>query len=72
MSSLNQSIKELDLESNILDKLLNHNINTVKDLWKLKRSQLKDFDLNNDEVNQIIIKMQLYGIDLNKKVYDKK
>ena len=72
MSSLNQSIKELDLESNILDKLSDHNINTVKDLWKLKRSQLKDFDLNNEEVNQIIIKMQLYGIDLNKKVYDKK
>lgn len=72
MSSLNQNIKELDLESNILDKLSNHNINTVKDLWKLKRSQLKDFDLNNEEVNQIIIKMQLYGIDLNKKVYDKK
>ena len=72
MASLNQSVKELDLESNILDKLLNNNINTVRDLWKLKRSQLKDFDLNNDEVNQIIIKMQLYGIDLNKKVYDKK
>ncbi len=72
MSSMNQSVKELDLESNILDKLLNNNINTVRDLWKLKRSQLKDFDLNNDEVNQIIIKMQLYGIDLNKKVYDKK
>ena len=43
MSSMNQSVKELDLESNILDKLLNNNINTVRDLWKLKRSQLKDF-----------------------------
>lgn len=72
MASMNQSIKELDLESTTLNKLLSNNVNTVKDLWKLKRSDLKDFDLNNDEVNQIIIKMQLYGIDLNKKVYDKK
>ena len=72
MASMNQSIKELDLEYTTLNKLLSNNVNTVKDLWKLKRSDLKDFDLNNDEVNQIIIKMQLYGIDLNKKVYDKK
>lgn len=62
-------IEELDVRNNIIDKLKLHNIHSVKDIWYLKRKDLKDFNLNDNEINQIIIKLQLNGIDLNKKVY---
>jgi hypothetical protein len=72
MFSVNNNLKDLGLEKEILTKLSNKNIITVKNLWGLKREALKDYDLTNEEINQIVIKLQLVGIDLNKKVYDKK
>lgn len=66
---LNQDIKKLDLESSLIKRLKNNSINTVHDLWKLKRSDLKRIGLNDNEINQIIIKMQLKGLDLNQKIY---
>lgn len=62
-------IEKLDIKNNIISKLKLHNILSVKDIWYLKRKDLKNFDLNDSEINQIIIKLQLNGIDLNKKVY---
>lgn len=62
-------IEKLDIKTNIISKLKLHNILSVKDIWYLKRKDLKNFDLNDSEINQIIIKLQLNGIDLNKKVY---
>jgi len=72
MYSLNNNIKELGLEKEVINKLNNSNINTIKNLWDLKREELRAIDLTNEEINQITIKLQLFGIDLNKKVYDKK
>lgn len=69
MDALNDSITKLGLNDKIKIILFNHSINTIKDLWKLKRADLKNLSLNNDEINQIIIKMQLKGIDLNYKIY---
>ena len=66
---LNQDIKRLDLDSDLIYKLKDNNINIVRDLWKLKRNDLKKIGLNDNEINQIMIKMQLQGIDLNQKVY---
>lgn len=62
-------IEELKLNSIITDKLRQNNIVLVKDVWLLKRKDLKDFKLNDNEINQIIIKLQLNGIDLNKRIY---
>jgi len=58
-----------NLDEITLEKLNNNNIYTVNDLWKLKRKDLKGFDLNDNEIKQIIIKMQLHGIDLNRRIY---
>lgn len=66
---LNQDISRLDLESSLIVKLKDNNINTIHDLWRLKRTDLKKIGLNDNEINQIMIKLQLQGIDLNKKIY---
>lgn len=62
-------VEKLDIKDNIVDKLKLNNIFFIKDIWCLKRKNLKDLDLNDSEINKIIIQLQLNGIDLNKKVY---
>jgi len=66
-ASFDNIIKDLDCV--ILKKLNTNNIYTVGDLWNLKRKDLKSFNLNDNEIKQVIIKMQLHGIDLNRRIY---
>ena len=66
---LDNPIEDLVLKDSITKVLKSNNINSIKDLWYLKRKDLKSFNLNDSEINQIIIKLQLKGIDLNKKLY---
>lgn len=66
---LDKDIKELELSKTILDKLINKDIKVVKDLWLLKRNDLKKLNFSDSEISQIIIKLQLHGFDLNKKSY---
>lgn len=66
---LSEMIEILKLNNKILTTLKTNNINTVEDLWNLKRKEVKDFGLSDSEISQITIQLQLYGIDLNKKVY---
>lgn len=66
-TSFDNIIKDLDCV--ILKKLNTNNIYTVEDLWNLKRKDLKSFNLNDNEIKQVIIKMQLHGIDLNRRIY---
>lgn len=66
---LNNNIKVLNLESNILDKLKDNSISTIDQLYKFNRKELKKINLKDSEINQIIIKLQLMGLDLNKKKY---
>lgn len=54
-----------------LDIFSENNINFIKDLWILKRKNLKDIGLNDMQINSIIIKLQLHGLDINKKIYSK-
>jgi hypothetical protein len=69
MNNINESINKLGLEENINTTLINHSITTIKDLWDLQRKDLKNFSLKDRDINQIIIKMQLNGLDLNHKRY---
>ncbi len=70
MNSLEDKIENLNLSKNI-NKLLNeNNIVYIKDLWNLTRKQLKAFKLKDNEIKDIIISLQLQGLDLNKKIYD--
>ena len=66
---LEKPIEELDLNTKLTEKLKSNNLVYVKDMWMLKRKDLKSLDLSDSEINQIIIKLQLHGCDLNKKVY---
>lgn len=66
---IEKTIDEMGLSKKTNDKLKNNDINTVKDLWVLKRTDLKKKGLTDTEINQIIIKFQLNGLDLNKKEY---
>lgn len=66
---INNNIDKLKLNSEIINKLHNNNINSVEELWIQKRMNLKDMGFSNDEINLIIIELQLLGLDLNKKKY---
>ena len=43
----------------------------IKDLWINDRISLNNIGFSDAEINKIKIKMQLYGIYLNKKVYSR-
>ena len=66
---LEKNIEELQLNNKILSKLKEKNIMIIKDLWKMKRKELKQLGFSDNEISQIIIKLQLHAIDLNKRVY---
>ena len=66
---LERNIEELQLNNKILNKLKEKNIKIIKDLWKMKRKELKQLGFSDSEISQIIIKLQLHAIDLNKRVY---
>ena len=66
---LEKTIEELELNEKVLKVLKDNNINMVEELWVLKRQNLKSFGLKDSDITQITIKLQLYGLDLNKKIY---
>lgn len=70
-TTLNSNLKSLEIDPTIIEKLNQNNIFEVKDLWNLKRQNLRDLGLNDLEIKHITIKLQLHSIDLNKKIYHK-
>lgn len=66
---LNEDILLLNLDNKIINILKENKINTVNDLWKLSRKDLKTMGLRDHNISQIIINLQLRGIDLNEKKY---
>lgn len=66
---LENSINTLEIDQSILDILNNNNIYKIKDLWELKRNNLKDMNLTDNQIKLISIKMQLQGVDINRKKY---
>ena len=66
---LTKKIDYLHLNDGILEKLNNNNILTVEDLWNTNRHILKDYSLKDTEIKEVIIKLQLIGMDLNRKKY---
>ena len=67
---LESSIKELDLDKKIYTILINNDIKLIKDLWVLNRTKLKEMGLKDRDIKDIIIQLQLVGLDLNKKIYN--
>ena len=62
---LKKNIEILNLDDSIIKKLKENNINIIEELWVINRHKLKDMNFKDNEINQIIIKLQLIGIDLN-------
>ncbi|MBE6150249.1 MAG: hypothetical protein E7162_00305 [Firmicutes bacterium] len=67
--NLDDNIIKLGLDDKIIGIFKDNNINTIDDLWSLKRKDLKDMNFSSEQINHVIIKMQLKGIDLNRKKY---
>lgn len=70
MPQIDDLINKLNLSNEIIKKLKENNINTIKDLWLLKRKELKAKNFSDSEIKSIIIALQLLGLDLNKKMYN--
>ena len=66
---LSLSIKELDLDKKVLNTLISNDINLISDLWVLNRTKLKEMGLKDRDIKDIVIQLQLVGLDLNKKIY---
>lgn len=67
---IDESINILDFNIDIIKILNTAGIFLIKDLWSTNRSELKKINLTDHQINQIVIKLQLIGLDLNKKVYN--
>lgn len=68
-SNIEKSISVLELDKEINNLLKKNNITKVEDVWVLNRKKLKEMGLNDNEIKQVVIKLQLLGLDLNKKMY---
>lgn len=66
-NNMNLSLNDLNLDKSIINKLLNNNIESLDKLWTLNRKKLKELNFNYNEINAIAIKLQLNGLDFNKK-----
>ncbi len=67
---IEKNIEILDLDKPIVDILKQNEILTIENLWILNRKKLKELGLKDNEIKQITIKLQLLGLDLNKRVYN--
>ena len=59
-------IEDLELNKKLLDKLKENNINKIIDLQNLRRSDLRNMHFDKNEIDEIIVKLELSGTDLNK------
>ena len=71
MLGITEDISKLELSNRINTIFEKNNINTINDLWLLNRKELKNLSLTDKEIKSVIISLQLQGLDLNKKIYDK-
>lgn len=69
-ANIEKDIKALDLDSDMNKLLKENSINTVGDVWILNRKKLKEMGFKDTDIKLITIKLQLLGLDLNKKVYN--
>lgn len=65
-----KDISVLELDPKLNKILKENNINTVGDLWVLNKKKLKEIGIIDSDIKLISIKLQLLGLDLNKKIYN--
>ena len=64
---LEKDISSLNFSKKISEVLKQNNIIKVNDLWIRNRKNLKALGMNDTEIKEIIIKLELNGLDLNKR-----
>lgn len=64
-----KDINILDLDKELEDILRKNNIVTIGDIWIMNRKKLKELGFKDNDIKQITIKLQLLGLDLNKRIY---
>jgi len=69
MKCLDCKVDVLDIKKDIIKLLNDNNIFYVRDLYILNRKNLKSFGLNDRDIYQVIIQLELLGLDLNGKKY---
>ncbi|MDO5394057.1 MAG: hypothetical protein Q4F33_05580 [Mycoplasmatota bacterium] len=60
-------LNDLKIQENILSKLQLKEIDSIEKLCIISRKELKRLGFTNEEINLIAIKLQLNGLDLNKR-----
>lgn len=65
----NKDINNLSISKELINKLKDKELNYIEDVLILKRINLKTLGFTNDEIKEIVISLQLIGLDLNKKKY---
>lgn len=63
---LEKKVSNLKLEEKITEKLLKNDIDTLLKVCNCTRIQLSNLGFSNVEINEIIINLQLMGLDLKK------
>jgi hypothetical protein len=69
MICLDENIQKLDIENNVIETLNSNEIFKIKDLWPLTREELKEMGFSDQGVKNIVVHLQLKGMDLNRKKY---
>ena len=64
-----KDISILGIDDNIACLLTKNEIRTVNDLWLKTKKDLKNYGLKDKDIKYASIKLQLIGLDLNKKMY---
>lgn len=66
---IDKDISILGLDDNIACLLTKNEIRTVNELWLKTKNDLKNYGLKDKDIKYVSIKLQLIGLDLNKKMY---
>lgn len=64
MEALKNNISTLSINKKVVECLNNNGIQTIKDLCKCSRMDLANKGLENSEIKDIMITLQLKGLDL--------
>lgn len=63
---LEKSISILNIKKDVFSKLILNKIEIIFDLCNYSRIELVDLGFTNEEVNEIIVRLQLAGLDLKR------
>lgn len=66
---LENDVNELKLNSKIYSKLIDNNIDTIGKLCNYTRSDLRNLDFVQSDIQSIVIKLQLNGLDIKGNEY---